>query len=223
MNSEALLGDDILTLASIATREIAAGYHEDQDMVISILTKCDALPDGAVMVSFPGTKDIVDLKTLKDDTYHFEAKRLWKKNKIRTNIYHASQHPELGRKPLLCVVGHSLGGVLAEIVANTLSQEKFWYLGFGKVSCMTFGAPKHRYKKFKNAFRFVGRGDLVPFLPFGVDKQTDIPRIFLGKKHVLVKPLGFISLMVALLQFRFLKAHLIKAYEKAFKELEDDG
>ena len=163
-----------------------------------------------IMIAFPGTKDIEDLKTIKNGTYHLDVQKMWKG--IKADILDLVTDLE----PCDYLIGgHSLGGVLAELVANRIADIKYALVfNPSRVRVVTFGAPKHRYKQFFSTTRFVLPGDIIPFLPFKF-KQAEAPYTILGKRHALVKPLTFLDFLVTLLKRGFIKAHSMDAYIKA--------
>lgn len=201
---------------ALAAADIDFCYSHDLDYMVS----CEDIHHvPTIFIVFPGTKDIADLKTIKDGTYHLEVQRLWKSG-LKAEI----QQMVNAHGPCKFVIGgHSLGGVLAEIVGNRLADPKYAMIYQPiSIDIVTFGAPKHRYKKFANAVRYMLKGDLIPYMPFRFE-FAETPYTMLSKKHALVKHPSVFDLISSLLHRCFAKAHSIESYLKALTGVKYGG
>lgn len=202
----------------ISTGDCESCYEHDKDVEVST----NGYSDGTktLIVSFAGLKDIRDIKVVQDEIFIKEVQRIWKEGLKRSLLQGIEEVKAATQKPVdILVVGHSMGGVLAEILANRINKddwkEKY---GVGSVRCTTYGAPRHPCKKFPTAHRYVAQGDLIPFMPFNHPKGEGY--LFITKKNLSFGPMTLWGLLKTVLKWkRDFKAHKIAAYKAQLGEL----
>jgi triacylglycerol lipase len=187
-----------LHLAISLARQIAALYAHDAapnvvDRHTDTQVLVEQLPDGRWAIVFPGTASLRDAWTdvkIRKERWTINGGRVHRgfANAYR-GVWDAISH-RLPFNSRLIIAGHSLGGALATLAADTLNGphhvEGVYTFGSPRVGNATFA--RNYNKDLRNvSYRFVNAGDPVPHLPWVFATYRHVDQIvYLDRSGALV-------------------------------------